>query len=366
MKIFLCKTPEVSPELMEEVLDILNCCPGELVFSYLPMEYDYEKLPFLKYFEWNVNYAIASKYRKQDFIQELGPPLSWREFFWVCDAVREHHELAEEDIVICLSNRRNSLNYFSMFDIAGGRNAFVTCSDWENFLHSNPVFPIAFEVVANMLQLMGWHHLENAADLKNYHDISIGCFNDYCVNKTEIILKLRTGDICHKCIQHMLTEGVKDEVIIQSLEIFERIRKELMFSQGFRGTVRPRKLEVIGNRTILIEDKELALAPLQKTLFIFFLKHPEGVRVVDLQDHEEELFAIYEHIKGNAEPRNISELVKPIDGTFNYNKSRLNRDINTKLGKDLGAFYTVNGKPSEEFRIALPQEFVNFREAVCA
>ena len=365
MKIYLCQTPEVSSELTDQVLEIVNCCNGPLQFELLPLTYDFERHEFLQYFHYNVNFIIDSTYKKQDYIRELGPPLSWRELFAVCDTSREQHDLNENDLVICLTNRRNSMNYFSMFDLMGERNAFITCSDWEHFVHSGPVFPVAFEVVANMLQLLGWHHLPGAWDFANYHEKSIGCFNDYCVNKSEIMLKLRTGDICQKCIQHMLHEGVSEAVILQSLEIFEKIRRELMFSQGFRGSVRPRPLEVIQGRTILIGDNELQLSPMLKTLFLFFLNHPEGVRVVDLQDYEEEIFRLYESLRGNADPDQIANLVNPAENNFSYTKSRLNRALVDQLGQSLAAFYTVNGEPGEPFKINLPEEMVAFREEVC-
>lgn len=363
MTVYICKSPEVDDEFVQEVLSVLNNGSQILKFKFLPLNYDFEAMPFLKYFGWNVTFDILSEQKKQHYMKELGPPLSWREFFMLSDFARKEYQLEKNALVICLTNRRNSLNYFSMIDEHGNRNAFIQCSDWELFMPGNAVYPVSYEVISNMLLLLGWHHIPNLS-LQNFHEISIGCINDYCVNKTEIILKLRTGDICPDCLEHMLQNSITPAILRRSLKILEAIRLELKFSQGFLGSLEPKPIQVINGRKILIGDLKMNLSPLEKTILIFFLKHPEGVRLCDLVDHEEELFGIYQHVKGNAERSQISNLVSPLENNFSFNKSRLHRKLKNQLGPDLAQFYIITGKPGEAFGVQLEESKISFIQEV--
>src|SRR5690554_8214633 len=96
MEVYLCKTPEVSHETMTEVLEILNNGSKSLKFEFLPMQYNYEELPFLRKFRMNFNFSNESLWLKDKYIKELGPPLSWSEIFRTCNAVREKHQLEHE------------------------------------------------------------------------------------------------------------------------------------------------------------------------------------------------------------------------------------------------------------------------------
>ncbi|SNV41654.1 Uncharacterised protein [Chryseobacterium taklimakanense] len=363
MKIHLVSTPDVHPQLVDEVLEILNSVSGPMHFSVLKMPWNPDDLFQVQQHRYRNDYRfkIDSEYKKQKYIAQKGYPLSWRELFFLCEKARNFADLEESDFVILVTNRRNSMNFFSMFDTEGKRNAFIQSSDWEIFLEAPESFPVAYEVVANVLRiLMKFKLTEDHTD--TYHQNPIGCMNDFCENKTEIILKLRTADLCPNCLKRLSDCGTDEEIIVHALNIFERVRSSLKFSQGFVGNIRPKKLKIDEKGNVSVGGKSISLGPLQKTIFIFFLKHLEGIRIAELGDYEQEIFEIYQKLKTNADPKNISNLVNIIDGNFNYNKSRLTKMLRSEIGEPLANYYYITGNPGEKFKIALPSELIEISD----
>jgi hypothetical protein len=184
--------------------------------------------------------------------------------------------------------------------------------------------------------------------------------NDFCQNKQQVILKLRTGDICHDCLSKLKDEQVDDEVVNQAIGIFEVIRSQLLFKQGFTRNLNPKPIRIETKGEIFIGDNKIGLNPLESTLFIFFLRHTEGISLNDLQDYKDELLNIYRKIRPSAEESKIVELVKPYheDGTFSVNKSRLNKKLKSTLGEPLANFYYIDGNRGEAFKIRINPDFV--------
>ena len=212
MKIYLVSTPDVHPQLLDEVLEILSSVSGPLQFSIFKMPWNPEYLFEFQqhHYRNDFRFKIDSEYKKQKNIAQKVYPLSWRELFFLCEKVRNFADLDETDFVVLVTNRRNSMNFFSMFDIGGRRNAFIQSSDWEIFLEASESFPVAYEVVANVLRIVMKFQLTDD-HTKTYHQHPIGCMNDFCENKTEIILKLRTADLCPNCLQRLSDCGTDEE-----------------------------------------------------------------------------------------------------------------------------------------------------------
>lgn len=360
MKVYLIYSPEVHPQSVDAVLEILTSVPGPMEFKVVHMPWTYgDKFQIEQQrYRPDFRFRIESEYRLQHYKAHLGYPLSWSELFYLCDRARMDASISQDDFVILITNRRNSMNFFSMFDIDGKRNAFVQASDWEHFLKSPETYPVAYEVVANVLRILSEFKLDQNIS-EQFHTEAIGCMNDFCENKSQIILKLRTADLCHNCLEVLEGRGADPQVVAQSLQIFEKIRTRLKFSQGFAGNIKPKKISVSGQGNITVADNDLTLTPLEKTILIFFLRNPEGIRLAELDDYETEIFTIYQHLKANADPLNIRKLVDNIDGNFSYNKSRLNRKLRDQIGEPLANFYVINGLPGERFSVAVPRELIS-------
>lgn len=78
---------------------------------------------------------------------------------------------------------------------------------------------------------------------------------------------------------------------------------------------------------LLDYDKEVRLTPLQKTLYIFYLRHPEGVEFKMLSAYYDELLAIYKVLSNREDAEkqkeSISRLVDVTDNAINEKCSRI-------------------------------------------
>lgn len=293
--------------------------------------------------------GIGLQFQEGDWegVEEAEIPLlfSFEDIWELCNDYRTKKQVAREDFVVLLTPRPNEHNYFSYFD-KEDLNAFVHTDDWDYFGIGNTIYPIAYEVAANVLQRL--MHLNDA----HIHKGSIGCMNDMCEYKKDVLLKLRTADICPDCLEEIERQGVSETVVNQVLNIFEKVRSELMWVQGFKRNVKLQVVEVMPDGKIRIGGKNIRLGPIPCMLMIFFLKHPKGVEVNELYKYWQELFDIYQVVKREkvdkekavktindiAQPYSSPE--KPASPLFPKYLSDYHRVIRT-IGAPLCKFYEI-------------------------
>ena len=93
----------------------------------------------------------------------------------------------------------------------------------------------------------------------------------------------------------------------------------------------PEVLRITGRYRIFLPERggeELRLRPLVKTVFIFFLKHPEGIAAKGIGAFRSELLSIYSRITGREDAEavaaTVDRLVDVMENSFHENCSRLN------------------------------------------
>lgn len=363
MKTFLIKTPEYKLEYFNEVNDLLRSFEGPLEFVTSSYEFDESDHYFLNYSLFpNHPFNFPTNTTKIKFDPKQRIPLSWRELFSLCSFYRELFSIDPDDFVVLLTDRSNALNWFSAFQ---ERNIFVHTAGWTKITQKNAKYPISYQVIENIMQsLMKIDISETPNDY--VHDTTRGCMNDFCKNKEEILSKLRTADICDDCQQKIGNEGIDHEILSQTMTIFNGIRNELIFK------LEPKKVDPIPiivdeNSNILLPSKglEIKLTPLFKTLYLFFLKNEQGVKLVDLSDHYEELFKIYIKLRpGVAKEsaiKSIKDLTHPFGASFNSMKSKTNRIITTLLDDPLADFYRISGSSGKRYSIKVPRNLIDIR-----
>ncbi len=109
---------------------------------------------------------------------------------------------------------------------------------------------------------------------------------------------------------------------------------------------------------------ELDMEPLMKTLYVFYLKHLEGVRRNDIQDHQEELQAIYSQITNKSDlekvKKSIDSLVDISGKSFDEKISKIKKYLIDLLGEKLAQKYIIYKIESENYKISLPPEKIKF------
>ncbi len=109
---------------------------------------------------------------------------------------------------------------------------------------------------------------------------------------------------------------------------------------------------------------EIEMGPLPKTVFLFLLKHPEGVLFKDLRPHVNELVDIYAKVGNRLDMgqirESILELTNPRSNSINEKCSRIKEAFISKINEDLAEHYYVTGNRSSPKGIKLDRSLVQF------
>jgi hypothetical protein len=366
MKIHLIRSAEMDREGFTMVVDLLKAVPGPMAFECDPgsiVDFDEDEvqdtlIPDRESFEK----MKSVRFRIEEIQPELEFPLreltaSWERIFSKCAAYRKAHAIPDDEYVILLTDVRNENNWFAALDWNTARNGFIHTADWQVFIDCQPAFPIAFEVVALVLQ--GRIFGDDMALRQQVHLKPVGCVNDMCMHKPEIILKLRTADICARCMEQLGSRMPKP-MIRQALDIMESLRIKMLYSQNFRQADEPGRMVVDQRMHIRLPDLgniEIKLRPLEKAVYRLFLDHPEGIRRMDLPLHREELYGIYSRLSnqdaGDLIRQRVDDLVSILSNSADEKISRIKRVFTDAVGEALARHYCITGERGEPYRIAL-------------
>ena len=111
--------------------------------------------------------------------------------------------------------------------------------------------------------------------------------------------------------------------------------------------------------------KEIVMSPLPKSLFILFLRHPEGVLFKQLSNYHDELLSIYRNItiRENIDQaiESIKAMTDPLNNSINEKCSRIRAAFLEVIVEDLAKNYYVTGKRGEPKKIILDRTLVEFQ-----
>lgn len=137
----------------------------------------------------------------------------------------------------------------------------------------------------------------------------------------------------------------------------------------------PSRLLITEDLRIFLPDyqnREVKLEPLNKAVFLFFLRHEQGFLFKELSDHVRELSAIYQSVRQKKNeiekltgstipcPKNIVELTNPLSNSINEKCTRIKEAFLLLMHEDLACNYYIDGPRSERKRIRLPRHLVEW------
>ena len=126
----------------------------------------------------------------------------------------------------------------------------------------------------------------------------------------------------------------------------------------------PERLRITRDYRIFLVERgeEIRLQPLVKTVFIFFLKHPEGVPFKEMETHREELYSIYSRITGRTDIRAISRSIGRLsdteDNSIHEKCSVLRSRLLSYFDEGVIDRYVISGGYGEPRRISLDRIFI--------
>lgn len=142
-----------------------------------------------------------------------------------------------------------------------------------------------------------------------------------------------------------------DEAIIQALFLPQQKLSRLILTEDYR---------------IILPDydnMEIKMEPLPKTLYILFLRHPEGMMFKELGDHFDELVSIYKRITNRLDISNaiksLERLTDPFDNSVNEKCCRIKEAFISKFDDNLARNYNITGQQGTPKRVVLDRGLVD-------
>ncbi len=384
MKVHLIKDGDVGKDTFSEVVDLLQAISGPIEFYYdsnnivnfTEDDVIEKKMPDEKKFGQSIQAYAEVENSKYPVVKSIrayeSRPLrtfsfpflrkttKWTTIFDKCNSYRLYNNIPENEFVILLTEVSNTNNWFASLDEKMPFNGFIHTADWNHFIKCQDSFPIAFEVIALVLQKHMFNDYNEARS--SVHLDPIGCVNDMCLEKKDIKLKLRTADICPDCM-NKLKGKLSFAEINQSLNIMESLRVKMLFSQNFKQNVPLSRLVIDNENKIFLPDFgniEIKLRPLEKTLYFFYLNHPEGVGLSFLRGKREEMYEIYTKLSGIG---NLEEMKSRINDMVDVTKSSAFEKISKikaafvkAIGEELAKNYYIQGGNGEVKKVLLERE----------
>ena len=157
-----------------------------------------------------------------------------------------------------------------------------------------------------------------------------------------------TGLQVKKALIQLILDGFQVEIVQGWLKDAQRLSR----------------LKVTKDYRILLTDynKEIELFPLDKAVYIFYLRHDEGCRFKNLSDHKKELLEIYDKIAITRDPeenkRSIDILCNDYGKSINEKASRIKRAFLSQLTETIASQYYLTGKKGSPKRIELDRKYL--------
>jgi len=119
---------------------------------------------------------------------------------------------------------------------------------------------------------------------------------------------------------------------------------------------------------IILNDygmREVEMSPLPKSVFLLFLRYPEGILFKELIDYYDELLTIYRNITKYDDieraQESIRALTDPLNGSINEKCSRIRTAFLEVITDKLARNYYITGRRGEPKKIKLDRKLVEFK-----
>ena len=256
--------------------------------------------------------------------------ISIEEIFRVCNNIREEKNYKADNLyVVFLTNKPNNQKLISA---ATDKNIFINVSEIEKFSSIKTTLAISYIIIEKIFQLQ-LKNINN--DLPIFHELPIGCINDYCKSKKELDLKLHRCKICESCVSTAKKHGFDLDTLEQIQETIKFLEKEIN-SGSIVHTQCNYDLNVSSTGEISIKGCYLKLQPLPKAYFLYILQQQNNKFELKIDEikQAEEIAMLYQKLKkkGDASKFNTPpmKIITDIQNSFKLYKPGHSKFINIK------------------------------------
>jgi hypothetical protein len=107
---------------------------------------------------------------------------------------------------------------------------------------------------------------------------------------------------------------------------------------------------------------EIKMEPINKAVFLLFLRHPEGIVFKHLPDYRKELAELYQKIKplglNERAIQSIEDVTNPLLNSINEKCARIRGAFISQFDESLAKHYYINGNRGEAKMIDLSRDLV--------
>lgn len=149
----------------------------------------------------------------------------------------------------------------------------------------------------------------------------------------------------HELVERLQVMG-RTDLLLRAISV---PTLELLRTEAARGTLS--KLIITKDYRLVLADgnREVPLSPIHRAVYLFFLRHTEGIEFKRISDYRDELSDLYRRISHLADENKIDEsvarLVNPLDNALNEKCSRIKAAF-CSLMDDYSASYYIIGSQS--------------------
>ena len=176
--------------------------------------------------------------------------------------------------------------------------------------------------------------------------------------------KLDLADECFATVSSRLEAEIR--------ELVERLHQEGISEFVLRCMVPIEKklscLVITSNYNIVLPDYGnmiIEMSPLPKTVFLLFLRHPEGIYFKDLVDYKDEIRHIYGKITNRISAvvigKSIEQITDPTQNAINEKCSRIREAFVKKIDSSLAQSYYITGLRNQRKQITIPRHLVEWQ-----
>jgi len=287
--------------------------------------------------------------------------LSFSQLFDICENYRKKHNIDKADHIFLLSGANNYKNWFSNMDHERN-NYFVQVTEWELFFgaETEVSFLLCYQIMAWLLKRNMFSSEKEVMDA--VHHKPIGCMMDFCEEKKDITLKIRTADLCPKCLNIIKSKDVPLNFLNQVFSFWEEIRKNIAFRERAEFLNRMGRMIINPSKKILFfpeyGDIFVKLQPKEMAFYELFISEPNGINLHSLIGHADTLKHNYFKITGNDDIAAVKNIYAIQDNVASQLISKINHKLEKNLGVTLASYYKIERTLNEPHKIIINREYV--------
>ena len=161
---------------------------------------------------------------------------------------------------------------------------------------------------------------------------------------------IRTAKQVHELMKDLLLQGFPAEILKDWINENVKLSR-LRITKQFK--------------VLLVDyDREVDMGPPPMTVFLFFLRHPEGVRLSYLQDHVDELRKIYGRVSVNDDLQkmeaSIAALIDPFNNSICEKCAAVKKAFMLAVEDSIARNYYITGEQGKKKGILLDRSLVEW------